>query len=255
MMLEFGGSGPEILLLHGLMGRASTWWRTAQWLTRFGHVVGLDALAHGRNPKRGAGRTEDFVADIAAVLTARQLAPAVVIGHSMGGLHALGLAAAHPDLVRALVIEDMAVDQRGRTVEAWRPHFDSWPAAFQSLAQVRDFFGDAGDYFIECVEERSDGYHLIADMAALYEIAEEWGQRDYWSFVDRVRCPLLAIEAARGIVPDGQMAEVARRAHDGRHLLVAGAAHIVHDDAPDAYRAAVEAFLTEVLPREHLPVR
>ncbi|MBC8092853.1 MAG: alpha/beta hydrolase, partial [Pseudonocardia sp.] len=42
-VVEFGGHGPPILLLHGLMGRAITWWPVAQWLTAHGRVLGLDA--------------------------------------------------------------------------------------------------------------------------------------------------------------------------------------------------------------------
>jgi pimeloyl-ACP methyl ester carboxylesterase len=246
-VIEFGGSGPSILLLHGLMGRATTWWRTAQWLTAYGRVVGLDARAHGRNPHRKRCDTEQFAQDAADRIQELGLGPAVVIGHSMGGLHAIALAAIHPDLVSGIVVEDMAPDQRGRTADVWRPYFESWPV-FRSLAHVREFFGAAGDYFIECVEERADGYHLIGDLDELTEIAQEWGERDYWDLVARIRCPTLVIEAGDSPMPPGQQAELARRTN-GQHLTIEGAGHIVHDDAPQEFRGAVEAFLSRVLNR------
>ncbi len=119
-----------------------------------------------------------------------------------------------------------------------------------SLAQVREFFGAAGDYFVECVEERDDGYHLIADLDELYEIAEEWGQRDYWELVEAVRAPMLVIEAGASPMPAGQQAEMATRtAGDAWHVRFEHAGHIVHDDAPEEYRGAVEAFLSRVLER------
>ncbi|MQA11367.1 MAG: alpha/beta fold hydrolase [Pseudonocardiaceae bacterium] len=248
-VVDFGGTGASIVLLHGLMGRARTWWSVARWLTRYGHVVGLDARAHGRNPVREPARTEEFVADAAELVRSLDAGPAVLIGHSMGGLHAWALAASHPELARAVVVEDMAPDQRGKTVDEWRSYFESWPVPFSSIAHVREFFGDTGDYFAECVEERSDGYHLIAPLDAMYEIAAEWGRRDYWSFVDKVRCPLLVIEPEHSAMPPGQLAELARRVPDGRHVLVPGAGHVAHDDAPEMYRGAVEAFLSEVLGR------
>jgi len=246
-VIHFGGTGPTILLLHGLMGRARTWWPVARWLTRYGRVVGLDARGHGRSPHRGGGwTTEDFVADAAELLDE----PAIVIGHSMGGLHAWCLAAEHPELVRAVVVEDMAPDQRGRTVDPWRAYFESWPVPFAALGHVREFFGDLGDYFVECVVERDDGYHLLADLDDLYDIAAEWGRRDYWPMVERVRCPLLAIEAEHTAMPPGQVAELPVRAPGGgHHLVVAGAGHVVHRAAPEVYRGAVEAFLSAVLSR------
>lgn len=243
-VVEFGGAGPGILLLHGLMGRARTWWRVARWLTPHGRVVGWDARAHGRNPHRGPAATEDFVADAAALIRVLELGPAVVIGHSMGGLHALALAATHPELVRAVVSEDMAPDQRGRTADNWRWVFESWPSSFVSAGAVREFFGDQGDYFAECFTETVDGYRLTANLDALYEIAGEWGRRDYWDLVARVRCPTLVIEAEHTLMPAGQQAELtARLAGPAKHLTVPGAGHVVHDDAPAAYRAAVEDFL------------
>nr|WP_158882379.1 alpha/beta hydrolase [Amycolatopsis anabasis] len=249
-VVDFGGEGPPILLLHGLMGRARTWWSVAQWLVRYGHVVGIDARGHGRGPAEGPWHTERFVADLAAFVRELDEGPVVVIGHSMGGLHAWGLAATHPELVRAVVCEDIAPDQRGRTVDAWRAYFDSWPVPFQSLAHVRAFFAPLGDYFTECVVEREDGFHLAADLENLYEIATEWGVRAYWSYVDGVKCPLLAIEGEHTAMPPGQQAELAARVPGGgRHLIVAGAGHVVHDEAPEEYRGAVEAFLSEVLAR------
>ncbi|MDQ3404202.1 MAG: alpha/beta hydrolase [Actinomycetota bacterium] len=249
-VIEFGGDGPPILLLHGLMGRATTWWPTARWLTRYGRVVGIDARSHGRSPHRGGQwRTPDFVADAAEV--AAGLGPSVVIGHSMGALHAVGLAAAHPDLVRAVVAEEMPIDLRGRTGDGWRASFDDWPVPFRSIAHVREYFGPVGAYFAECVEERDDGYHLIASIDDLFEIAGEWGARDYWDLVERVRCPILAVEAEHTVMPAGQQARLPVRAPGGgHHLLVAGAGHVVHDDAPEVYRGAVEAFLSSVLHRE-----
>ncbi|NKQ57082.1 alpha/beta hydrolase [Amycolatopsis sp. K13G38] len=247
-VVDFGGAGTPIVLLHGLMGRARTWWPVAQWLNRYGHVVGLDARGHGYGARVGPWTTEQFVADVAALLREFD-EPAVLVGHSMGGLHAWATAATHPDLVRAVVVEDMAPDQRGRTVETWRGYFDSWPVPFQSLAQVREFFGSTGNYFIECMTQRQDGYHLMANLEDLYEIAAEWGRRQYWSYVDGVECPMLVIEAGNTAMPHGQQAELAVRAKDGVHVVVEGAGHVVHDDAPEEYRGAVEAFLSRVLSR------
>ncbi|SFB08455.1 Pimeloyl-ACP methyl ester carboxylesterase [Amycolatopsis marina] len=249
-VVDFGGQGQPIVLLHGLMGRATTWWSVARWLTSYGHVVGLDARGHGRLGRRGNWRTEEFAGDVAELVGELGEGPAVLIGHSMGGLHAWATAAAYPELVRAVVVEDMAPDQRGKTVETWRGHFDSWPVPFRSIAHVREFFGSTGNYFAECVTEHADGYHLMADMEDLYQIAEEWGRRDYWSMVEAVTCPVLVIEAEHSAMPVGQQAELAARvAGGGKHLVVQGAGHVVHDDAPRQYRGAVEAFLSGVLGR------
>lgn len=235
---EFGGEGPPALLLHGLMGRASTWWPVARWLTAHGRVLGLDARGHGRSEARGPWTVERMAADAAPVLDR----PGVVIGHSMGGLHGIALAAARPDLVRALVVEDMGVDFRGADARAW---FGAIPQPFPSLDAVRAAFGGAasGDYMTECVEHRADGYHLLAAVEHTTEIAAEWARTDYWAAVDAVRCPVLLIEAEQSVAPPGQMAEMARRMA-AVHVRIPGTGHLVHAADPDRYRAVVTEFLT-----------
>jgi pimeloyl-ACP methyl ester carboxylesterase len=241
---EFGGRGAPILLLHGLMGRASTWWAVAEWLADHGRVVGVDARGHGRSGARGPWSTERMAADVVDVLT--ELGPAVVVGHSMGGLHGLVAAARRPELVRALVVEDMGVDFRGRSAADARAWFEALPQPFPSLAAVRRAFGhpraEFGEYMTECVEERSDGYHLLARVEHTTAIAAEWAERDHWPAVSCVRCPALLVEAGESAAPEGQMALMAARMPTATHVRVPGTAHLVHADA--GFRPLVESFLT-----------
>jgi len=245
-VVEFGGEGLPILLLHGLMGRATTWWPVARWLTQHGRVLGLDARGHGRSDARGPWTTERMTADAAELLA--EVGPGVVVGHSMGGLHGLLLAARWPELVRGLVVEDMGVDFRGSSPEAAGSWFGAMPQPFPSLAAVRLAFGwphtEFGEYMTECVEERSDGYHLLARVEHTVEIAAEWAERHHWDAVAAVGCPALLIEAEDSVAPAGQMAEMARRLPEARHLRIRGTGHLVQGGDPRAYRAAVEPFVT-----------
>lgn len=244
--VEFGGTGEPILLLHGLMGRATTWWATARWLTAHGRVVGLDARGHGHSAAGGPWTSERMALD--AVELMESLGPGVVIGHSMGGLHGLLLAARRPDLVRALVVEDMAVDFRGRSAEDAGAWFGAIPQPFPSLAAVKEAFGhprpEFGDYMAECVQERADGYHLLASIDHVVEIAAEWARVDRWAELAAVRCPVLLIEADESVAPPGQIARMAATLPAARHVVLPGTGHLAQAGDPAGYRAAVESFLT-----------
>ena len=55
---------------------------------------------------------------------------------------------------------------------------------------------------------------------------------------------MLLIEAGDSVVPPGQMTTMAQLAGErATYVRVAGAGHLVHDDAPEGYRHAVEAFV------------
>jgi pimeloyl-ACP methyl ester carboxylesterase len=249
----YGGSGRPIVLLHGLMGRASTWWGHARWLADHGRVVALDARGHGGTVATTPGPwpTERFVEDVITVLEALELAPAVLIGHSMGGLHAWQTAATRPDLVEAIVVEDMAPDHRGRTAAPWEAWFAAMPETFDSIAAVRAAFAwprpSVGDYIMECVREDPDGYRLITGPGLAASIASEWGERDFWAGVRAVCCPALLLQAEETPIASVQMARMARLMLNARHVLVPGTGHLLHDDAPDRFRELVTEFLSQTV--------
>ncbi len=95
-----GGAGAPLVLVHGLMGRGSTWPRQLPWLTRLGQVYTYDAPWHrGRDVKDSYPiSTERFVADLGDAVESLG-SPAVMVGHSMGALHSWCLAASRPELV------------------------------------------------------------------------------------------------------------------------------------------------------------
>lgn len=136
---------PGVLLLHGLMGRASHWAPTARWLAERHRAVGLDQRGHGRSDKPADGPyTRDaYVSDAEAAIEQLDLGPVTVVGHAMGALTGWQLAAKRPDLVRAVVICDMRASALGAASQReWSDWFDSWPLPFATLADVRKWFGE-----------------------------------------------------------------------------------------------------------------
>ncbi|OBH34960.1 alpha/beta hydrolase [Mycobacterium sp. E342] len=247
-----GGQGEPLVLVHGLMGRGTTWSRQLPWLTRLGAVYTYDALWHrGRDVDDPHPiSTERFVADLADAVSALQT-PVRLLGHSMGALHSWCLAAQHPELVSALVLEDMAPDFRGRTTGPWEPWLHALPVEFDCAERVIEEFGPvAGRYFLEAFDRTATGWRLHGHPARWIEIAAEWGTRDFWQQWRAVRAPALLIEAGNSVTPPGQMREMATIHSGATYLHVEDAGHLIHDEAPRAYREAVESFLTALPARD-----
>ena len=119
MKLEVGGQGSycythyrdvdpgreSVLFIHGAGMDHTVWTLFARHFARHGrNVVAVDLPGHGRSagdPARSIGEMADWVA---ALLDALGIERAAVVGHSMGGLVALDLAARYPDRVRALTL-------------------------------------------------------------------------------------------------------------------------------------------------------
>jgi len=246
-----GGDGAPLVLVHGLMGRGSTWVRQLPWCERLGAVYTYDAPWHrGRDVADPHPiSTERFVDDLGSAVGSLGR-PAALIGHSMGGLHSWCLAAQRPDLVSAIVVEDMAPDFQGRTTGPWEPWLHALPVEFGSAQAVFDEFGAvAGQYFLEAFDRTPTGWRLHGRIERWLEIAAEWGTRDYWEQWRAVRAPVLLLEAGNSVTPPGQMTAMNETGHRTTYLHVPGAGHLVHDEAPAQFRDAVERFLTTFVPR------
>jgi non-heme chloroperoxidase len=109
--LEYAEQGPSdgsasatVLMLHGITDSWRSFEPVLPHLPRRWRVVSLTQRGHGGSsapiPEFGP---RVFAADAAAFISALGLAPAVVVGHSMGATNALRLAIDRPELVRAVV--------------------------------------------------------------------------------------------------------------------------------------------------------
>jgi pimeloyl-ACP methyl ester carboxylesterase len=98
---------PSLLIAHGLFGSARNWGVVARRLADSREVVSVDMRNHGDSFHDTSHAYEDMAADLAGVIEAEG-APLDVMGHSMGGKAAMVLALSRPELVRKLVVLDIA---------------------------------------------------------------------------------------------------------------------------------------------------
>jgi 3-oxoadipate enol-lactonase len=108
---DTGGHGPVVMLLHGWMASADLNWcgAYADLIGAGYRVLAIDHRGHGRGLRPLVPfRLVDCAADAAAVLRELSLAPALVVGYSMGGAIAQLVARDHPDVVRGLVLSATA---------------------------------------------------------------------------------------------------------------------------------------------------
>ncbi|WP_378145578.1 alpha/beta fold hydrolase [Cnuibacter sp. UC19_7] len=88
------GTGPQVLLLHGITSSAGTWWQVASLLAEQGvSVTAADLRGHGSSPRSTDYALESYAADVLAVPRPASGAWDLVVGHSLGGaVTALALA-------------------------------------------------------------------------------------------------------------------------------------------------------------------
>jgi pimeloyl-ACP methyl ester carboxylesterase len=106
---ERGTGEPALVFVHGWTCDRSFFAPQAEHFARRHRVVSVDLRGHGESDKpEGPYSIATFADDIAYLMERLGLGRAVVVGHSMGGITVLQLAAAHPDRVAAIVMVDPA---------------------------------------------------------------------------------------------------------------------------------------------------
>jgi pimeloyl-ACP methyl ester carboxylesterase len=102
-----GATGPAVLFIHGITGRYQTWEQVSEAIRNGNRAIAVDLRGHGRSGRTtGKYRLPDYARDMAALIDGLKLGPLNVVGHSLGAMTALWLAASRPDLAVSITLED-----------------------------------------------------------------------------------------------------------------------------------------------------
>ena len=249
--------GPPVVLLHGLGGSRSNWAFLAPELARTRRVLVVDLPGHGRSSALPAAPGLGPYADRVAKLVEEEgLAPADLVGHSLGGLVGIRLAVRRPELVRSLVLAAGAGitsstlrAERVLALVGWiqpgrriSPH---WRVVARSDALKRIVFGhwfaaDPASLSAEAVEALLVDINLHTDtQSAVRALAGDDPRGD----LHLVQCPALVLwGASDNQLPLDDAFDYARRLRAPLRTI-AGCGHLLIVERPAACLDAVESFL------------
>lgn len=108
---EFG-SGPPLIILHGLFGMLDNYMSIASSLASDFRVFIVDQRNHGRSGHSSIFSYEAMSDDLLQFMEARNLTRAHILGHSMGGKTAMQFAFDHPEKLIRMVVADMTPAER-----------------------------------------------------------------------------------------------------------------------------------------------
>jgi pimeloyl-ACP methyl ester carboxylesterase len=203
-------AGPAVVLLPGTGATARDWDAVASRVSEERPVVAVDLRGHGQSDWPGRYSIQLFADDVSAALDQLGGDPVDLVGHSLGGLVACKVAAARPDLVRRLVLEDVGVPY---------PREPDMPA-------------------------RPRG-QLPFDWAVVEQVRPEIDHPDpSWSeIIAGIQAPTLVVGGgSRSFVPQQHVAELVDRLVDGR-LTTIDVGHLVHESSPEAFTDELMAFI------------
>jgi len=249
---EWPGEAPAALLLHGIGNYARYWDFFADAIAGRLRLIATDARGHGESGKPTNGYSpQDFVVDAIRVLDALAINRALIVGHSMGGTHAIRIAATHPERVERLVVVDAGPEpmpegsERARRLSLERP--ESFEYADEALAYLRRTSpGYSEEVYANRMRWlfREDAGDVVwrSSRGALASIMSSASRGDLWEALGKIQCPVLVVRGTRSNVLSADVAQrmITTLAH-GR-LIELAAGHNVALERPTELAQAVLEF-------------
>lgn len=244
-----GPAGAPTLVFANSLGTDFRVWDALVPLLPSGlRLIRYDKRGHGLSDVTPAPyRMADHVADLAALLDAHGVASATIVGLSIGGLIAQGLAAARPHLVRGIVLMDTA--HKIGTAEMWNGRIDAVMkggiAAIADGVMERWFSptfrstrtSELAGWRNMLVRTPVDGY--AGSSASIRDC-------DYEREARGLRIPVLGIGGSLdGATPPDLVKRTIAIIPDARFVLVEGAGHLPCVEVPDFVATTISGFLKE----------
>ena len=261
------GSGPVLLLIHGIAGSLENWQAVIEPLARGNTVVAPDLPGHGRSaPGAGDYSLGALAAALRDLLVALGHEHATLVGHSLGGGVAMQFAYQFPELTERLVLVSsggLGPEVSAILRAAALPGADRFIAATAALGntvgtKVARGLGAVGLRPSTDVAEVARGYASLVDrdrraafLATLRGVVGTGGQRVHAGdrFYLAEGMPVLIIWGARDPIIPAQHGQNAHEAIVGSRLeIFEGVGHLPQLEAPGLFIAALERFIAETEP-------
>jgi pimeloyl-ACP methyl ester carboxylesterase len=250
-------NAPAVLCVHGLTRNARDFEPLAMRLAPGLRVIAADLPGRGASPRLETAALygdDTYLADLRRVMDQLNTGPVRWIGTSLGARLGMKMAAAHPERVAALVLNDMGAELDGADLDRLRREAAT-EASFAGLDEAERWmrrryaaFGRLSDArwreFTEASVERAPDGRLrpCFDVRAVPKAALP-ARVDQWALYNAIRCPVFVLRGAESALLSRATCEaMARTGPRAQWIEVPGAGH-APDLSGELLTAAIEKFL------------
>ena len=241
-----------LILIHGLDRVSRTFDHLAPHFTSRYHVIAMDMRGHGDSGWDPQARylVEDHVGDVEGLVQQLGLKNITIWGNSTGGRVAQVFAGKHPDLVSAVISEDVGPERPRQIADNYSRRVAQeeagWATEEELLAQLRKSNAGVSDavlvpYVRYGTKRRADG-RLIWKRDP--QLVKGFVATDLWRYVREIKAPILYVIGGRStIVPLETQEELKKTLPKVRIVTMPGLGHYPSDEKPREFLAIVDDFL------------
>ena len=244
------GEGQPLIILHGLFGSLDNWRTLSKTFSRSLQVFALDQRNHGHSPHSETFTAQVLVEDLKEFMQQQGLSSAHLLGHSMGGKTAMQFAVTYPQMVDKLIVVDIAP-------KAYPPeHKDIFDALYALDVQTLRTRQEAEAALARKIQELSLRQFLLKNLERDPAGAFRWRinlaaiHNNYEEILKGLETsrtfekPTLFIKGgSSGYIQEGDTATLRAIFPQAQIVIIPGAGHWVHAEAPQEFARIVRDFL------------
>ncbi len=246
------GSGPVVVLLHGIGGNHTVWNDVIPGLAKEFLVLAPDLRGHGRSraPRESNFTFAEMMGDLLRLLDEKGVSSAHLVGLSGGALLALRMTLDHPDRVRSLTMVSGAAytDAHTRSVaERWAETLAKEGPDRFALRMLKDL------YYPDWVEANLDFADTVREQVKHQDFgpAVKWalamGAFDERNRISTVSRPTLIVQAMNDAIIDASHGRILRQSIPGAQIrILTETGHLVPIERPKELLDAVVRFVRSV---------
>jgi esterase len=252
--MEWGTPGrPPLIMLHGIGRVARTFDHIAPHFADKYHVLAVDMRGHGDSAwdPKGAYLVEDYVKDIEGLAQQLRLRNIVIWGNSTGGRVAQVFAGMHPDLVAAVISEDVGPERPreiadGMTNRLKQEDERGWASEDELFAQLKKGSARTGEDILRAYvrygsKRRPDGRIIWKRDPA---IGNGFIPTELWRFVREIKSPIIYILGGRStIVPAETQEQLKKTLAQVQIVTIPDTGHYPSEEKPKEFLAVADRFL------------
>ncbi|MEL7146360.1 MAG: alpha/beta fold hydrolase [Bacteroidota bacterium] len=177
------GEGSPLFILHGVFGSADNWHTLGRQFAEKNEVFLVDQRNHGGSFHDDAFNYDVMAEDLRKLLDHEKINKIDLMGHSMGGKTAMKFACRYPDLIRKLIVVDIAP-------RIYPPHHQQIFKAFESVnletlksrgdadQQMSSVISDAGVklFLLKNLKRTNEGFQWKVNLEVIKKNIEEVGK-------------------------------------------------------------------------------
>jgi pimeloyl-ACP methyl ester carboxylesterase len=252
--LDWGSeTKPPMILLHGIGRVAHTFDHLAPHFSRDYHVMAVDMRGHGDSgwSADGAYLVEDYVKDIEGMARQLGLRNIVIWGNSTGGRVAQVFAGMHPELVAAVISEDVGPERPREIADSGTNRMRQedergWASEEELLSQLKASNARTNPEVLEAYvkygsKRRPDGRVIWKRDP---KIANGFVPTELWRFVREIKAPIIYVLGGRStIVPASTQAELKQTLPQVQVVTLQGLGHYPSEENTKDFLEVVDKFL------------